>query len=128
MPPPDEVLRLVEMFEGDKHALKLKTYNETQVRTDFIDPLFEALGWEVRARAGTRQVHREVVQEDTLKTEAGTKAPDYCFYLEDKRQFFLEAKKPALSLKEDPAPAFQVRRYGWSAKLPVSVVTDFEEL
>jgi hypothetical protein len=128
MPAPGEVLRLVERFENDKGALKLKTYNETQVRTDYINPFFEALGWEVQARSETRQVHREVVLEDTLKTESGTKAPDYCFYLDDKRQFFLEAKKPALSLREDPAPAFQVRRYGWSAKLPVSVVTDFEEL
>lgn len=27
----------------------------------------------------------------------------------------------------DLQPAYQVRRYGWSAKLPVSIITDFEE-
>jgi hypothetical protein len=43
------------------------------------------------------------------------------------RKFFVEAKKPFVDLKEDPAPAYQLRRYAWSAKLPVSILTDFEE-
>ncbi|MBK8384069.1 MAG: hypothetical protein IPL16_19705 [Ignavibacteria bacterium] len=30
-------------------------------------------------------------------------------------------------VKGDILPAYQVRRYGWSAKLPVSIITDFEE-
>jgi REP element-mobilizing transposase RayT len=42
--------------------------------------------------------------------------------------FFVEAKKPSVSLKGDPAPAYQLRRYGWSAHLPISALTDFEEL
>ena len=43
------------------------------------------------------------------------------------RLFFVEAKKPSILIKEDLQPAYQVRRYGWSAKLNVSVITDFEE-
>ena len=31
-------------------------------------------------------------------------------------------------MRNDPAPAFQLRRYAYSAKLPISVLTDFEEL
>jgi len=55
-------------------------------------------------------------------------APDYCFRIGGTRKFFLEAKKPAVSIKSDEKPAFQLRRYGWSAKLPLSVLSDFEEL
>jgi hypothetical protein len=44
------------------------------------------------------------------------------------RKFFVEAKKPAINLKEAGEPAFQLRRYAWSAKLPLSILTDFEEL
>jgi type I restriction-modification system DNA methylase subunit len=44
-----------------------------------------------------------------------------------KRLFFVEAKKPSVLVKEDIIPSYQVRRYGWSAKLPISLVTDFEE-
>jgi len=44
-----------------------------------------------------------------------------------KRLFFVEAKKPSVAVKDEIQPAYQVRRYGWSAKLPVSIITDFEE-
>jgi hypothetical protein len=43
------------------------------------------------------------------------------------RKFFLEAKKPSISVKGDVGPAYQLRRYAWSAKLPLSILTDFEE-
>ena len=33
-----------------------------------------------------------------------------------------------MNLADDISPAFQLRRYAWSAKLPLSVLTDFEEL
>jgi hypothetical protein len=56
------------------------------------------------------------------------KAPDYCFRIGGARKFFLEAKKPAVNLKDDPAPAYQLRRYAWSAKLPLSILTSFAEL
>jgi hypothetical protein len=32
-----------------------------------------------------------------------------------------------LRKKEEIPPAFQLRRYAWSAKLPLSILTDFEE-
>ena len=40
----------------------------------------------------------------------------------------MEAKKPSVNIKDDPDPAYQLRRYAWSAKLPLSILTDFEEL
>ena len=43
------------------------------------------------------------------------------------RKFFVEAKKPAVNIKDDLGPAYQLRRYAWSAKLPLSILTDFEE-
>ena len=60
--------------------------------------------------------------------EGGTKAPDYSFRIGGTPKFFVEAKKPSVNLKGDISPAFQLRRYGWSAKLSLSVLTDFEEL
>ena len=43
------------------------------------------------------------------------------------RKFFVEAKKPAVSIQTDIQPAYQLRRYAWTAKLPLSILTDFEE-
>jgi anti-sigma28 factor (negative regulator of flagellin synthesis) len=78
---------------------------------------------------GYAESYREVIHEDKIKIGGATKAPDYSFRLPGgKRLFFLEAKKPSVEIKEDTQPAYQIRRYGWSAKMPISVITDFEEL
>ncbi len=77
---------------------------------------------------GYAEAYREVIHEDRVKIGAATKAPDYSFRLPGgKRLFFVEAKKPSVVVKTDILPAYQVRRYAWSAKLPVSILTDFEE-
>ena len=39
----------------------------------------------------------------------------------------MEAKKPAVNIEFNIHPAFQLRRYAWSAKLPLGILTDFEE-
>jgi len=40
------VKELVERFRYNLDAYKKSTYNEAQVRREFIDPFFEALGWD----------------------------------------------------------------------------------
>ena len=120
MSAPDSVYKLVEKFERDKARFTNPQYNETQLRVEFINPLFEALGWNVRDSA-------HVSHEDRVIIEGKPKRPDYGFRIAGITRFFLETKKPALNLKDDPSPAYQLRRYGWSGNLPVSVLSDFEE-
>lgn len=72
--------------------------------------------------------YREVVVEETLDVEGGRKAPDYTFRIGRERKFFAEAKRPGVDLKNAAAAAYQLRRYAWTAKLPLSILTDFEEL
>lgn len=127
MSAPQTVLTLVENFERNLDAYRSGKYNETQVRRDFIDPLFKALGWDMDNSAGYAEAYRDVIHEDAIKIGASNRAPDYSFRVGGQRKFFLEAKKPSVNLKDDVEPAFQLRRYGWSAKLPLSVLTDFEE-
>lgn len=116
--------RFTEQFESYKNA----NYNETLTRRDFIDPFFKALGWDIDNKNGYAEAYREVIHEDKVKVGKATKAPDYSFRLVGgKRLFFVEAKKPIILVKDEIPPAYQVRRYGWSAKLPVSIITDFEE-
>jgi len=124
---PQNVLVLIENFERNLDAYRSGKYNETQVRRDFIDPLFKALGWDMDNSAGYAEAYRDVIHEDAIKIGNSTKAPDYSFRVGGQRKFFLEAKKPSVNVKDDIEPAFQLRRYGWSAKLPLSIVTDFEE-
>ena len=120
---------LVERFGEQIDSYKKSDYNETLTRRDFIDPFFKALGWDIDNEQGYAEAYREVIHEDRVKVGTATKAPDYSFRLVGgKRLFFVEAKKPSVIVKDDILPAYQIRRYGWSAKLPISIVTDFEEL
>jgi hypothetical protein len=125
---PDAILELIERFKFNRDQYLNPAYNETQVRREFLDPFFTALGWDVDNRAGHAQQYKDVVHEDAIKVGLDARAPDYSFRIGGQRKFFVEAKKPAVNLKDDPAPAFQLRRYAWSAKLPLSVLTDFQEL
>jgi hypothetical protein len=122
-----EVLSLVERFTRNREDYRSGRYNETQLRREFLDPFFEALGWDVNNRQGYAEAYKDVIHEDAIKIGGYTKAPDYCFRVGGTRKFFVEAKKPSVNLRFDTSPAFQLRRYAWSAKLPLSILTDFEE-
>lgn len=127
MTAPQEVLALAEKFDRHRESYESAAYNETQLRREFLDPFFEALGWDVQNKDGVAEAYKDVIHEDAIKVGGFTKAPDYCFRIGGTRKFFVEAKKPAKKLKDDAEAAFQLRRYAWSAKLPLSILTDFQE-
>ena len=122
--------KLVEKYEADRNIYLTDRYNETQVRSDFLDPLFELLGWDIKNKAGRPTNEREVILEEPLKASASenTKKPDYTFRLFAERKFFLEAKKPCVNIDKADAPARQTRRYGYTANLKISVLSNFEYL
>src|SRR5438128_2069405 len=124
---PGKILELVDLFDRNTEAYRSGAYNEAQVRQEFINPFFKCLGWDMDNEQGYAEAYKDVIHEDAIKVGGATKAPDYCFRIGGTRKFFLEAKKPAVNLKDDPDPAYQLRCYAWSAKLPLSILTDFEE-
>lgn len=121
---------LVQKYDENRTAYLKADYNETQLRTDFLDPLFEILGWDIKNSQGKATNEREVLVEEALREDANsnTKKPDYTFRLFSERKFFLEAKKPHVKIETDPEPAKQVRRYGFTAKVKISVLSNFEYL
>src|SRR5215510_6030753 len=123
----ETIRQLVRRFEEHHDSYRASKYNETQLRREFLDPLFEALGWDVFNKSGIAEIYKDVIHEDSLKIEGAAKAPDYAFRIGGQRKFFVEAKKPFVKIETDVSPAFQLRRYAWSAKLPLGVLTDFEE-
>jgi len=124
---PQIILELVDRFKNNRESYENSRFNETETRIQFLNPFFKALGWDVDNISGYAERYKDVIHEDALKVGIATKAPDYCFTIGGSRKFFLEAKKPAIDIKHDSAPAFQLRRYAWSAKLPLSVLSNFAE-
>ena len=121
-----QLTELTTLFERNKKQYT-SVYDEANTRTDFIDKFFELLGWDIRNEQGYSEQYREVVREDKVTIGGKVKAPDYAFRIGGLRKFFVEAKKPSVNIKDELEPAFQVRRYGYTAKLPLCILTDFEE-
>jgi adenine-specific DNA-methyltransferase len=124
-----KVSELVEDFkQNQKHYLSPE-YQEAEVRRDFIDKFFEALGWDVYHNTQKNPYEQEVKVEKGVSVGKAQKRADYAFYISPEfRQpkFFAEAKKPNRNLK-NADDYFQTIRYGWNANTPIAVLTDFEE-
>ena len=128
MTAPAIIQDLVNRFRDSRELYRSGRYNEAQLRQEFLNPLFEALGWDMYNRSNFAPQYREVIHEDSLEDQGSVKAPDYAFRIGTTRKFFVEAKKPAVDIRYDIHPAYQLRRYAWNAHLPLSILSDFEEL
>lgn len=124
------IKQLINKYIADRDYYLTSMYNETQLRSDFLDPFFELLGWDIKNNSGKPTNEREVILEEALKVNASehSKKPDYTFRLFSERKFFLEAKKPCVLIESNNDTAKQVRRYGFTAKLKISVLSNFEYL
>ena len=100
MAAPPEIVRLVETFERNKEAYRQGGLNETQLRREFLDPFFKALGWDVDNTQGWAEPYKEVIHEDAIRIESSVKGPDYCFRIGGTRKFFVEAKAPSVNVKD----------------------------
>src|SRR5215469_4448848 len=118
---------LSSLFSVNIAQYKSSHYDEANTRTDFIDKFFTLLDWDVSNNQGFSETYRDVVREDKVKIDGTQKAPDYSFRIGGVRKFFVEAKKPSVNIKEAAESAYQVRRYAYTAKLPLSILTNFEE-
>ena len=70
---------VVERFREQYESYRSPDYNETQLRREFVDPFFKALGWDIDNREGHAEAYKDVVHEDSIKVGDSTKAPDYSF-------------------------------------------------
>ena len=121
----ERLKELVEKFHRHRDSYLDPNYLEAQVRVDFIDPLIEALGWDVRNTRGLDSTLRDVIVErgDTVGK------PDYNFRLAGRTQFFAEAKAPHVSVARSDV-VLQAKKYAWGNlpdRVPFAVATNFEE-
>jgi len=121
-----ELHLLVDKFSKGITEFQGSHYNEAKLRDDFLNPLFESLGWDLRNKAGLIQSKREVEIESPTRIGSGKKRADYLFRVDGRDRFVCEAKKPSTPL--DKGPVFQAKRYAWNKDLPLVVLTNFEEI
>jgi hypothetical protein len=115
---------LILKFEKDQTHYLSKGYPEAQVRIDFLNPFFKALGWDIENKAQKPPHERDVIVELSPET---TGRPDYNFRINGATKFFVEAKAPSIAL-DDVNHILQAKSYAWSTKEVYFVIlTDFEE-
>jgi hypothetical protein len=124
------IQELIEKYRSERVSCLKTTYNETQLRNDYIDPLLKCLGWDVDNNKGKTLFLRDVIQEEYIEVEGETtkKNPDYTLRINGTRKLFVEVKKPSVNILKSAKAAFQTRRYGWNANLGISILTNFEHL
>jgi adenine-specific DNA-methyltransferase len=123
------ICALVKDFKANEKAYLSQSYQESQVRQDFIDKFFTALGWDVTHTVQKNPYEQEVKIENKVTTQGSQRRADYAFFVTPNYRdvkFFAEAKKPAHNLS-NPDYYHQTIRYGWNAGTPIALLTDFEE-
>ena len=118
MSAPDSLYQLVEKFDRDKERFTDPDYNEAQLREEFVNPFFRALGWDLG---------EQVLHEAGLRSGGTVKHPDYTFLAGSRRAFYVETKKPSINIGSSIEPAEQLRSYGWSGDTALGVLTNFAE-
>src|SRR4030066_2329661 len=95
---PAIIYKLVETF-GQNLDSYHTSKNETELRREFLDKLFAALGWDVSNEKGYDEAHKEVIHEFSVEVAEQGKKADYAFRTGAvKFDFLVEAKKPSVKV------------------------------
>ncbi len=113
---------LADRFKSNLLEYESNEYLESQLRTDFIDEFFKALGWDVSNKNKASRLDREVLVE---KGDTSGR-PDYSFRVNGQDRFFVETKSPSKGT-DKPEDIFQAKSYGWNTtNVNIAVLTDFK--
>lgn len=118
----ERIKELIHKYEELKASDEVRKYNEEMTKKDFIQPLFEALGWNVYNRS--KKSDSVSAEEKVSKGRV-----DYGFRMNGIPKFFLEAK----SLREDSINykieyLRQAIDYAWMKSCSWAILTNFESL
>jgi len=92
---------------------EINNKSENQIKSEFIDPLFEALGWDMR-----KDAERE---ERVLKGKA-----DYILRIGNQDKCVIEAKKVSVRLSEEEGR--QVVSYAHHKNIKFAILTNFKQI
>jgi type I restriction-modification system DNA methylase subunit len=118
----NQIKELVDRFDELEANGEFSKYTEAETKTKFIEPLFEALGWNIR---GIRKSNDKI----TLEESVSKGRVDYGYWLNGVQKFYLEAK----SLKETDilfgkGYDRQAINYSWLSSCSWAILTNFRQL
>lgn len=125
----EQLQALIEKYIQYKKEKKAEELSEESTRS-WINQLLEIFDWDV---LNIQQVQQEKIVDDSQKEKldainSSHTKPDYSLMNGTTVKAYLDAKKRDVDIFKNKDAAFQVRSYGWSAGLPCSFLTNFEQL
>ena len=125
----EQLKALIEKYIQYKKEKKTEELSEEPTRS-WINKFLEIFDWDI---LNIQQVQQEKIVDNSQKykldeiNSSHTK-PDYSLMNGATVKAYLDAKKTDVDIFKNKDAAFQVRSYGWSAGLPCSFLTNFEQL
>jgi hypothetical protein len=118
----NRIKELVDRFDELEAKGEFSKYTEAETKTKFIEPLFEALGWNIR---GIKKSNDKITLEESISKGR----VDYGYWLNGVQKFYLEAK----SLRETDilfgkGYDRQAINYSWLSSCSWAVLTNFRQL
>lgn len=124
----EKLEKLVNSFEKNIKFYRSEEYLEAHVRSEFIDKFLNIFSWDVNNENEYAPQYREVVFEARTNIKGVVKHPDYALCLGGNPILFIEAKPVSEKILNASDHALQLRKYAYSAKRPLSILTNFAEL
>lgn len=124
----EQLKELILKYKQYKDKKNSEGLSEEETRI-WINHLLEIFNWDI---LNTNQVKQEKIVDKNQKNKLAkinsthTK-PDYSLMNGNVVKVYLDAKKVDVDIFKNKETAFQVRSYGWSAGLPCSFLTNFEQ-
>lgn len=124
----EQLRELIIKYQQYKKTKKSADLSEEDTRS-WINKFLEIFNWDV---LNTTQIKQERIVDEDQKTKLAeidsthTK-PDYTLVHGNSIKAFLDVKKIDVDIFKSKEAAFQVKSYGWSADLPCSFLTNFEQ-
>lgn len=119
---------LIEKYFAFKDKNPTNEMNEESIRV-WLNDFLEIFGWDVHNVS-------QVLQEQTISKaqkskleliESSHSKPDYTLVNGKIPKTYLDAKKSSINIFRNKDAAFQIRSYGWSAKVPCAFLSNFEQ-
>lgn len=125
----EQLKALIEKYIQYKKEKKTEELSEESTRS-WINEFLEIFDWDV---LNIQQVQQEKIVDDSQKDKldeinSSHTKPDYSLMNGTSVKAYLDAKKTDVDIFKNKDAAFQVRSYGWSAGLPCSFLTNFEQM
>jgi len=79
-PAPDAVKRLVDRFDQDRKVFQSGDYKEEQLRLEFLNPFFTALGWDMDNKQGLSETVELATIEDPTGVMHAADAPNHALW------------------------------------------------